>query len=305
MEMYLKRNWAMRLPWHTVGCGIQGDECLALAVRHRAGSWQVAWGVFGKRGDPEFARTLKDRVWRRDLWAPPWDIHADQDMVACGIDMSFVKSSSKVGLNPRAIKAAIRTQVIARYPNTTDPVSVFGLQVRGPEGTPHWVGAAAPRKVVDQSYRAWNRDMGIIHPHIASNAAALANVYLALYPETERKRSPTRMLVLEGRETTHSVLMEDWRLIDSLQYQMMHNQRLDMALIAEWGEYFRHRNEFSKTPVPLVLETDGTERTDDDLEIWRPLDSAGGVRMDSSSRVLADKYPDLAALAFGMALHGG
>jgi hypothetical protein len=305
MEVLIKRSYEPRLRWLTIGCGIQADDCLALAVKGHAGEWRIDWGLFGTRDDPGFARQLRGRVWRRQLWAPPWSGGAEQEMVVCGIDLQFYVSEASARISASEKSAALRTQVMTHYAHASDPAFVCGIELRGPEGARHLVGAAAQRDAIRASYREWRQDVGIIHPHIASNATALANTYLALYPEDERQRQPVRMLVLEGRDITHAVLMNDWRLMDSIQYQMMPGQRLETVLLEQWIQYFQDRHQLNNAPEPCVFESyDGIDAVPEYAR-WRVFTHAPPVRGDNTVLELMDQHPDLAVLAFGMALQGG
>jgi len=239
MAAILKRNLNFRLRRWTVGCGIQGEDCLALAVRGRQGAWRIGWGMHGKLGDRHFAKQLSPKVGRGVLGPPPADAAAEQETVVCAIDLSLRGADDKPApIGAREQVSALRTQMLGRFSHAAEPSVIRGVSTRGPDGKTHLVGAIARRKTIDEDYQGWRRVMGIINTHIGSNAVALTNLYLALYPEDCRKATPCRILALEGRETTHAVLLDDWRLIDSIQYQMMANQRLAAALLDQWINFF-------------------------------------------------------------------
>lgn len=294
-----------RLRRTTIGCGLQGQDCLALAVSGRAGAWRVVWGMNGALGDREFAKRLSAKVWRRQFWTPTVDPDSEQESVLCGIDLAFRERGGKVRPVRAAERAAaLRTQALGRFPHASEPTVVRGLEVRGPDGKPHFVGAVARLSVIEQDYRGWRKTMGILNPHIGSNAAALANTYLALCPEERRRSIPLRLLVLEGRSTTHAVLLDDWRLLDSLQYQMLENQRLDAALLGQWVSFFQDRHALPSPPVPCILAARADHHLADAYELWNPLSTPGAVAADEAVRALFLSHPDLAPLAFGMALQG-
>lgn len=300
-----KRVFPMRFRRLTVGCGIQGGDCLALAVGGRQDAWRIDWGMYGKLGDRHFAKRLSSKVWRRDLWTPPADAAAEQETVVCAIDLSLRRVDDKpAAIGAREQVSAMRTQTLGRFSHAAEPSIIRGFSARGPDGKTHLVGAIARRKTIEEDFDGWRRVMGIINPHIGSNAVALTNFYLALYPEDYRKAKPCRILALEGRETTHAVLLDDWRLIDSIQYQMMANQRLDAALMDQWIKFFRGRHSLADAPMPCIVETMDDRTTDAGHEVWRPFQDTAAVQMDEVLRALIEEHPDLAPLAFGMALQG-
>jgi hypothetical protein len=304
MELMARRMLNPRLRRLTIGCGLQGEDCLAMAVKGRPAAWRIEWGLAGKRHDPAFWRELRKKVWRRPLWAPPWESGVEQDMVVCGVDVHFETGTRRGRVPASEQRAALRTQVMSRYAHVADPACLCGLELRGPDGEYHLVGAAARREAIRMNYREWRHGAGIIHPHIGATAAALANVYLALYPEEERRRQPWRMLVLEGRETTHAVLMQDWRLLDSIQYQMMPGQRLEPVLMEQWIQYSRERNRIAEPLVPLVVASYDDSVNVPENMFWFPFKGLAPTMCGQGVEDLIASHPDLAPLAFGMALQG-
>jgi hypothetical protein len=305
MAVMIRRRLSMRLRRTTVGCGIQGGRCLALAVSGREGDWRIGWGLYGELGERRFAKRLSGKVWRRPLWAPPVENGAGQGVVVCGIDLSIRSRDDKAGrIGARETAAALRTQVMGRFGHASEPATLCGLNVRGPENESHLVGAVARRDVIEHEYRGWRKDMGIINPHIGSNAAALANLYLALYPAARRRELPCRMLVLEGRETTHAVLLDDWRLVDSVQHLMIENQQLD-TMLDPLIQFFQDHHQLPVAPAPCVIEALGERTSDNSIEVWHPFLDSSAVVVDEATRELMEAHPDLTPLAFGMALQGG
>ena len=304
METMIKRSLSMRFRRTTVGCGIQGEDCLALAVSGREGAWRIAWSLMGKLDDADFARRLSAKVWRRPLWSPPLERRESSFLSVCGIDLSFGGGKKKTALSAKEIQAALRTQVMGRHAHSTGETMICGLEMRGPDGERHLVGAANSQRLIRYSYEEWCGTMGIIHPHIGSSAAALANLYLALYPESKRRQNPVRLVVLEGRETTLAALLDDWRLLDAIQFRMMEGQRLDSLLLAQWISFLRERNHLQKAPLPCVVAFDGTGNSPEGFEAWVPFENAWGVQADPATLDAMRADPDLASLAFGMALQG-
>ncbi len=296
----------MRLKRTVVGCGVQGGACLALAVSGREGKWCVRWGLYGEMGESEFAKELSGRVWRRPLWAPPTEGDAEQGMTVCGIDLSFLQEGNpQARLRKADVRAALRTQVMGRLTQASRPAVLHGLELVGPSGELHLIGAASHQDTIDQHYRVWKKTMNVINPHIGANALALANLYLALYPERRRRASPCRMIVLEGRETTHAILMDDWRLLDAIHYQMMEGQCLDTDLLAQWVQFFTKRFQLDPRPSPCIIDVAQPNHDIEGVEFWSPFTEQPPTVHDEAIPALIQAHPDLAPLAFGMALQGG
>jgi len=181
---------------------------------------------------------------------------------------------------------------------------MHGLELVGPSGEHHLVGAAAHLDTIDQHYRVWKKTMNIINPHICSNTVALANLYLTLYPKSRREHA-CKMIVLEGRETTHAILMDDWRLLDAIHYQMMEGQCLDYELLDQWVRYFTERCQLKSDPSPCIVSVSPPHHSMAELEFWSPLTEQPPTVRDETTQMLIQAHPDLAFLAFGMALQGG
>ena len=305
MSHIVKKHLSMHIRRTTVGCGVQGNDCLALAVKGREGAWRIAWGLYGRRGDKEFARELRGRVWRRPLWAPPWDSSAEQEAVVCQVDLDLSQRKQAVPVSVRVARAALRTQVMGRFSFAAEPAVLRGLEMVGPEGARHLIGAVARVGMMDREYSVWRKEFSIIHPHVGSSAAALANAYLALYPADRRRAAPDRMLALEGRETTHAVLMRDWRLVDAIQYEMPEGQCLDTTLMDQWLRYFQTQYRLADLPTPCVIRSREKHSLEESVEVWSPFDGKPPIVIDPAVLTLIREHADLAPLAFGMALQGG
>jgi hypothetical protein len=226
-------------------------------------------------------------------------------MPVSGVDLRFLTADGNTRPKAVEVAAAVRTQMMSRYAHAADPSILCSLQQQGPDGSTHWVGAVAMREVVKQTYREWNSGAEIISPHISSNAAALANTYLALYPEEKRAEQPVRLLILTARGGTHAVLMDGWRLLDSLHYEMVGAELLDPALVEGWIDFFASRNDFKGSVVPLVTGLGAEALAGEEVEVWRPMAAGGAVKAMSEGRSAIDAHADLATLALGMALQGG
>lgn len=304
MDLIAKRHWSLRLRRKNVGCGIQGEDCLSLAVSGHDKAWKIEWALPGHWEDPIYTRQLRERVWRRPFWTHPLDRRDVTHMAVGGIDLSF-GTRKKSGLpSKEEMRAAFRTQLLTRYTQVEGEPMLCGLQLQGPDGVTHLTGAVRPRNLIRHDYLYWTGTVGIIHPHVASPAAAIANLYLALYPESSRRQTPLRLVVLEGRETTMAVLLDDWRLLDALQFRMMVDQHLDGVLLGQWIDFVKGRNPLKGDPVPCVIKYDEPGITCSEYECWSPFWEQPLVKMDAGVAEILTTNPDLAALAFGMALQG-
>ncbi len=326
-----KRLYPVRLNRRTVGCGIQGSQCMAMDVSGRAGAWRVKWALLGDLpndedpGDASFVALLPKKVRRRSLWASLRGDDAIHQTATCGIYLGAEDEAKMLSSADR--KQMMETQVRDHFAPMPDGVSEIscGLVLRGHHDR-HMVGAAAWKHVIDDEFRFWRRRMRISNPHIGSIAAAIANLYLALYPEDRRKDLPCRMLVLVIGRYAHTVLMDDWRLIDSLQHLIL-NQQLNDELLGQWQMEFDHRRTYVTPPPPppdspmspLVIAGVPALGEEESFEVWHPFadghNSDGSatqgaatgrqdMKIKTDAMALIDDQPQLAALAFGMALQG-
>jgi hypothetical protein len=297
-------NLSFSVRRNVIGCGMSEGECLALSVRGRDGAWSIKWGLQGNPYDQEFVRRLNSRVWRRPFWAPPVGSSVDNEMALCTVDLSF-HGDGKGRVRNHEIKAALRTQVSGRLVQSAVPLCLHGFGIKDRDkGGRHLIGAAATQELIDDSYRFWKREVRIINPHIGSNAIALANLYLALYPREQRQARPWRMVVLEGHGTTHALLMHDWRLMDAIAYQMMEGQALDSVLLNSWVDFLSQDHQPDGAIETIVIETSQSRLTNANYEPWNPFTDTP-LKMDAQAGALMEQHPQQAALAFGMALQGG
>ena len=300
MSFMKKSEIEATLPRAVIGCGVQGVECLAMSVSGMPGAWSVHWAKLGTLGDSDFATNLSRAAGRTHLWTPPTEEGAAQMSFAGGIDLPMV-GGKKLG-RPECI-AALQTQVHGRMEQVAAPIVIRGLEIKdSDEESSHWVGGGALRERISLDYKNWRKRMGIINPHIASSSMAIANLYMALYPADTIKTVPLRLIVLEGRQTTHGVLMDNWRFLDALEYRMMEGQTLDAPLVKQWAEYAASRHSREDSPIPIVISLKGEAPFD--CEAWSPFESAA-VKMSTGVRELINDNHDLSAMAFGMALQGG
>ncbi len=300
MSLMKKSDVTAKLPRAVIGCGVQGVDCLAMSVSGAPGHWTVQWAKLGELGDSDFAGNLSRAAGRTHLWTPPTEEGAAQMSFAGGIDLP-VLGGKKFG-RAESI-AALRTQVQGRMEQVAAPIVISGLEMKdSDEKFSHWVGGGALRERIRLDYKNWRKRMGIINPHIASSPMALANLYMALYPPATIKSVPLRLIVLEGRLTTHAVLMNDWRFLDALECGMMEGQTLDAPLVKQWAEYAASRHALADSPVPIIISL--KEEAPFDCEAWSPFGSES-VTMSADVRNLVNGNHDLSAMAFGMALQGG
>lgn len=305
MALIAKKKMTMRLKRTVIGCGVQGEHCLVLAAKGRPGAWKIDWALYGELGDADsdFVRQLRKRVWRRPFWVPIVHPGEGQSVVVRGIELTSPDGGNQSSNMKTNKQSALRTQVMSSYGFATEDSLLRGVELQAEEGRNcHLVGAVARTEAVESEYKGWRQDVGIINPHIGPNAVALANLYLALYPENGAGNDNDRMLVLVGREVAHAVLMRDWRLIDSVQTPILANQDTE-NLLQMLRQHFAESHASRKPAVPCVIDTPNLGSCE--AEIWSPFAADSVVFPERTTRDLVETHSDLAPVAFGMALQGG
>lgn len=302
----------MRLKGHVVGCGVQGDKCLALDLSQgKGGKWSVNWSLAGVLGDEAFAARLAKLTGKHHFWVSPSEEGGLQVETAQVIEIPDGEFAKK------ARNDFFLTQIKGRFVNETivfgglrvkDAVIENGLAVKAI----HNVGGGAIKDNVQRDYQTWYSKMGIRRPHIASTALALANAYLALYPDKARRANPLRLVVLKGRSVYRAVLMDDWKYIDEVLLPRMEGDDATADVISGrmdgWIDYFQRQHAGfveGRTILPLVISV--KESHVSSYEHWDLWDEQAMDKIDMTGEVaeviLANR--DIAPVAFGMALQGG
>ena len=295
---------------HVVGCGVQGASCLAISLSQgRRGKWSIDWSLAGELGDLEFAATLSRRTGKRHFWVSPSEEGGLQVETSQQIEIPDAALAKK-----GAKKDFFLTQIKSRFVDET--VMLGGMSTKGPDrdagSVVHNIGGGAIKDNVKSDYRAWYSKMHIRRPHIASTALALANAYLALYPQEKRLAKPLRIVVLKGRSVYRAILMDDWKYIDEVLLPRMDGDDASVSVIEArmqgWIDYFNRQHPGlagSRTMEPLVVSVRETHVSD--YEHW---DLWGEYAMDKidmtesvAEAILSNR--DIAPIAFGMALQGG
>jgi len=289
---------------HVVGCGVQGDDCLALDLSQgKGGKWSINWSLAGKLGDESFAKRLAKKTGGRHFWVSPSEEGGLQVETARVIEIPDGELAKK------ARDDFFLTQVKSRFVNET--VVFGGLRMKA-EGVIHNVGGGAIKDNVRRDYQNWYSRMGIRRPHVASTALALANAYLALYPVEKRRANPLRLVVLKGRSVYRAILMDDWKYVDEVLLPRMEGDAATVDVITErmngWIDYFQRQHAAfveGRTIVPLVVAIRESHVSDyEHWDLWgeyamEKIDMTGEV----AEAILANR--DIAPVAFGMALQGG
>ena len=302
----------MRLKGHVVGCGVQGDKCLALDLSQgKGGKWSVNWSLAGVLGDEAFASRLAKLTGKHHFWVSPSEEGGLQVETAQVIEIPDSEFAKK------ARNDFFLTQIKGRFVNETivfgglrvkDAVIENGIAVKAI----HNVGGGAIKDNVKRDYQTWYSKMGIRRPHIASTALALANAYLALYPDKERRANPLRLVVLKGRSVYRAILMDDWKYIDEVLLPRMEGDDATVDDIARrmdgWIDYFQRQHAGfveGRTIVPLVISV--KEPHVSSYEHWDLWDEQAMKKIDMTGEVaeVILENRDIAPVAFGMALQGG
>ena len=295
-----RRKLRAALPKKTVGCAIQDSYAVMLSLRGGPRGWLVDWAADGALDNKRFLRAASSKIWLKDFWASPTRGGSAQKDFAFAVDTPDEDFSA---LNGKTKALLLKTQVERRYPVVIEPIVLSGLEMQGPDGI-HFVGGGSIANRIDEDIKMWRRLVGASRPHIASTAAAIANVYLALYGEAERKARPCRMVVAEGEIAT-AVVLDGWRLIDSVEYRMLEGQRITGALVDQWRDFVASNHpDTSLDPTPLVVGDGSQTDQRDGLEVWNPFECAQ-VRVKEAAAATTARRTGPAAVAMGMAMQGG
>lgn len=299
---------------HVVGCGVQGKDCLALSLsQSRNGKWAIDWSLAGKIGDEDFASRLSRKTGSRHFWVSPSEEGGLQVETTKMIEIPEGALAGKTSLQD-----FFQTQIKSSFVNET--VVVGGMRARGAviqagvaaKAAIHNVGGGAIKDNVKRDYHNWYSIMGIRRPHVASTALAIANAYLALYPEERRLAVPLRLVVLKGRSVYRGILMDGWKYIDEVLLPRMEgddaNKNVIEGRMNGWIDYFRRQHPGlvgDREIVPLMIAVHESHVSD--YEHWDLWGEYALDRIDMSGEVAQPilENRDIAPVAFGMALQGG
>lgn len=296
MKHIIRRDLTTRLPRPVVGCALQGDKFLAMAVSGSRDGWTIHWYRAGTLGNEERLAELVAAVGRTPFWVVPRKEGAAQRDFAFAADIP-----EEIARAERERAAALRTQVETRFANVAQAVEAGGVDVRGPSGR-HLVAFGAIRPAVDDDLRYWRRQRHIREPHVAAPAAAIANLYVACCPP-DLAGDKMRLVIVQGRVTTTAVVMDGWKLVDAVEYQMLEGQTLDALLVQDWVDYVRQRHPSQRiAPEPLVVSAAPVAG----FATWNPFAADGPVSA-ASPETIEELCGEMgfSAIAFGMALQGG
>ena len=307
------RTLDMRPKGHVVGCGVQGDKCLALDLSQgKGGKWSINWSLAGQLGDEAFAARLSKLTGGRHFWVSPSEEGGLQVETALAVEIL-----EGDGFKKGAREDFFRTQIKGRFVNET--IVTGGVRMRGAETKGvvtakcvHNVGGGAIKDNVKRDYHNWYSKMSIRRPHVASTALALANAYLALYPAEKRHAIPLRLVVLKGRSVYRAILMDDWKYIDEVLLPRMEGDDVTADVIQGrmngWIDYFRRQHVgivAEREIVPLVIMV--RESFVSSYEHWDLWDEQAMDKIDMTGEVAEALLMnrDIAPIAFGMAIQGG
>ncbi|MGN0854790.1 MAG: hypothetical protein ACI4R9_04640 [Kiritimatiellia bacterium] len=303
----------MRLKRGVVGCGMQGRDCLALGLKTaKRGKWLVEWSLAGALDDGVFASELAKLVGKNHFWVSPREEGGLQVEIARAIEIPGAKSMTqgeRIGF--------FTTQIKNCFVNET--VVYGGIRVKGAlakDGVVangvHNVGAGAIKDNVKRDYQDWYSGMKIRRPHIASTALALANAYLALYPEEKRRAEPLRLVILKGRSVYRAVLMDDWRYVDEVLLPRMEGDDAGRFVVEgrvnSWIDYLKAQHPAlveGREIKPLAITVAETwKSTYEHWDFWGEY-AQERIEMTGETAQALLENRDIAPIAFGMALQGG
>ena len=312
MKIPLK-SLEMRPKGHVVGCGVQGVNCLALDLSQgKGGRLAINWSLAGQLGDSNFAARLSKLTGSRHFWVSPSEEGGLQVETTCAIEIPEGMLAGKGARDDFFL-----TQIKSRFVNGT--VVFAGLRMKGGEMREgvaalgvHSVGGGAIRENVKRDYLNWYSVMGIRRPHVASTALALANAYLALYPEEKRRSHPLRVVILKGHSVYRAILMDDWKYIDEVLLPRMEGDDATVEVIEGrvkgWIDYFnaQHPGLVENRKIePLVISVSETYKSPyEHWDLWGEY-AMSRIEMTETTAEAILSNRDISPIAFGMALQGG
>ncbi len=297
----LIQQWSERRV--VVGCALRDGFCLALGVERVADLRRIRWALAGDlvgERQAEFAHALRERVYRRPLWAPLTGHSEKEDQVVVAVDTG----GPKARMGARERKAALQTQVGLRLLNPGQRYVVTQQEIKDRASGERVLAVAALHRHVAEEYRAWNHQMGIINPHLTLATVGLANLFQVFYPEDAKLKQTGRLLIVEGLDTSRVCYFEGGYLVDTLQFAMFEGQPLTSGLVRQWQNDFMEKLALERAPLPLVLKTGSNPALENAFELWDPFrPGQPGLEWVPEAEAIARQYPDLLPIAFGMALH--
>lgn len=299
MKLIQKKSFEARLPKPVVGCALQGARALAMQVRGDREGWSVDWCLDGSLREPQFVQLLSRSVGSSPFWVAP--TRRGGAMSHFALQIEIPDGVEELG-GGRVRDQLLRTQVDQRFHGVAEAVVVCGSEVSGPDGD-LLVGGGAVRKEIEEDLRNWRKKMRIREPHVASPAVALANLYAQLCPAEVQADGACRIVVAPGEATATAVVMDRWKFVDAIEYQLLEGQRIDQALIRQWSDFVQSAHAGQRLDVvPLVLSP--APDPAGVLKTWDPFANPN-VRLAPEAREIARRRLGPACVAFGMAIQGG
>ncbi len=293
MKTIFQRDFEAALPRPCVGCALQGAQAIAMAVRGGRDGWWVNWCLDGSLRDRGFAAELASRVGKTPFWVTPTRKSGAMNHFSLAIDVPEGAEFQKAAL--------LQTQVEQRFNSVAESVVLCGAEIAGP-GRRHLVGGGAVKSAILSDVKNW-RARKIAAPHVASPVAALANLFSQLCPDNVLADGVCRIVVAPGEATVVSCVMDEWRLVDGVEYQLLEGQEVEPQLVREWIDFVRGSHPtLSSDPVPLLLAPEGA--TGASFPVWDPFANAN-VHVEPSALEPVRRRFGPACIAFGMALQGG
>lgn len=293
MKTIFQRDLDAALPQPSVGCSLQGAQALAVAVRGGRDNWWINWCLDGSMRDKGFASELARRVGKTPFWVTPTRKGGAMNNFSLAIDVPEGAGDQ--------MNALLKTQVEQRFNSVAEPVVLCGAEIAGP-GRKHLVGGGAVKSGIVADLKNW-RTRGIREPHVASPVVAIANLFSQLCPDDVLADGACRIVIAPGENTVISCVMDEWRLVDGVEFQMLEGQTVELPLVREWIDFVRGSHPtLAADPVPLLLALDG--EGGGAFKTWDPFSNAN-VHVEPSALDSIRRRFGPACVAFGMALQGG
>ncbi len=301
------------------GCGIRvdaatgGGDCLALGVSWREGEFRVQWSLTGTvapgANNRDFADRLRGRIGHRPLWVPVTDRKAEQNLAIHAVDLDARDEQGRLIAKGAKRKIFVRTQVGKHVPEATRDDRTFADTRQLGTGRSHTIGAIVRHDAVNRAYTFWRHDMKLRSPHVGAAAIGLANTAVALLPELTGPAATHQLIVLETLHATYGCFFQGARLLCTLFYEPAANHRLHPDMLVYWRN--KMREDFAvdeATPIETrVVQSWPLEQAPPGIAaeiIWNPWESTRLKWLDAGAKSTVLENPDIAPVAFGLALQG-
>lgn len=290
------------------GCAEEGGEIFFVALRYDPVERRVVIKAaeHGRESDFALVRRLARNYGRNRVWVPVKVATASQMS-----DIRVVRIDDGGGIvRGKELARALETQLseVEADQNGDYARTLAGIDVGGQKA---WIGGSIPRGVAEGTYKSW-RERGFGKPCVASRHVALANLFLALHPDSAQPDNRNRILVCWQGDLDVFCYLGGNAFIDCGSSPAPAGTTISEHLnnIYAWADDFAKQHGPPKNGLQAVIVAaepfqwpEGMENPDG-LSVWTIpwKDAFRYARPEIES--LVNAHPDLALRAVGLALHG-